>query len=346
MSSTSEEAELERTSSTSDETDGDSRMRPTRLSRIMSVGSNMSVPSWAPPWPHAASRVEADSRRAPGEGGGAIAGTPVGWAGWLARELCSEAERARAAKEWRCCSRLPASASSERLAPEEALRRRDRRLETDEDEARPESEVEERLGGSASPASAAAAVLIGALTRTEAVNASFSIGQSSQAVPGGLGAAASGDIHWDDEFLRLRGPEVYRRPLSGVSVERAVEWLRLWARDFLKDGQRLTTPVEIENVADGVTLRFLQPGGVGYDLDFDKEETTEERFAASKAASREGRAKSRGSPDGALLVVAEAQPYPRVRVARAEMGEGVVPKEMSELAVLERLERGLRGLDG
>ena len=195
------------------------------------------------------------------------------------------------------------------------------------------------------PASAVASVLVEALTRAEAVNASFSLGPFTPPPPSGEPASASADVHWQDEFLRLCGPEIYRRPLSGVSVERAKEWLRLWARDFLKDGQRLTTPVEIENVADGVMLRFLQPGGVGYDLDFDRVETSEERFVASKAASREGRAKSRGSPDGALLVVAEGQPYARVRVARAEMAEGVVPKEMSEQEVLERLERGLRGLE-
>ena len=95
----------------------------------------------------------------------------------------------------------------------------------------------------------------------------------------------------------------------------------------------------------GVVLRFLLPGGVGYDLDFDKEETAEDRYAASKAASSDARAKSRGKADGALVVVAEALPSPRVRVARAEMGEGVLVKEMSETAVLERLERGLSALD-
>ena len=42
--------------------------------------------------------------------------------------------------------------------------------------------------------------------------------------------------------------------------------MRLRAREFLKDGMRLTTLVEIENVRTGVVLRFLLPGGVGYDL--------------------------------------------------------------------------------
>ena len=43
--------------------------------------------------------------------------------------------------------------------------------------------------------------------------------------------------------------------------------------------------------------------------------------------------------------LAEAEPYVRVRVMRSEMGEGVVAKEMSEQTVLERLDKGLTGLD-
>jgi len=151
--------------------------------------------------------------------------------------------------------------------------------------------------------------------------------------------------HWDDQFLKLRGPEIYRRPISKAGVRSVEEFLQSWARDFLKEGQGLTTPVEVENVEGGVFLRFLQPGGVGYDLDADKVETADGRFAASKAASSAARAKSRGKADGALLVVAEEVPSPRVRVARAEMVEGAVVKEMSEQAVLERLERGLSALE-
>lgn len=195
-------------------------------------------------------------------------------------------------------------------------------------------------------ASAVSSVLMQSLTRPEAVNASFSAGFSTgTSLPAPIGAIADEGSHWDDEFLRLVGPEIFRRPLAKVGAEQAVEWVRLWAREFLKDGMRLTTPVEIENVRNGVVLRFLLPGGVGYDLDFDKEETAEMKYAASKAASSEARAKSRGTPDGALVVLAEAEPYVRVRVMRSEMGEGVVVKEMSEQTVLERLDKGLTGLD-
>jgi len=190
------------------------------------------------------------------------------------------------------------------------------------------------------PASAVASVLVQALTRSEMVNATLSAGALTSG-----DVAVSEESHWDDEFLKLRGPEIYRRPLKSASAEKTIKWLRDWARDFLKDGQRLTTPVEIENVPNGVTLRFLLPGGVGYDLDFDKEESADDRYVASKAASSQARAKSRGTADGALTIVAEEAPFARVRVSRAEMGEGVVVKEMSEQAVLERLDRGLNVVD-
>ena len=213
------------------------------------------------------------------------------------------------------------------------------------DDARCELAPGDALQGAVA-ASAVEAVLVQSLQRAEAVNASFSVGFASGAALAGPAASiADADVHWDDEFVRLVGPEIYRRPLARAGLDRAVEWVRLWARDFLKDGMRLTTPVELENVDGGVILRFLQPGGVGYDLDFDQEETAEMKYAAAKAASKEGRARSRGTADGALVVVAEAEPYVRVRVTRAEMGEGVVVKEMSEQTVLERLDKGLAALD-
>ena len=112
------------------------------------------------------------------------------------------------------------------------------------------------------------------------------------------------------------------------------------ARGFLKEGQRLTTPVQIEDVEGGVLIRFLYKGGTGYS-DYDKPETVDDRYAASRAASTEGRAKAKAKGDGALLLVAEATPSPRVRVARAEMEAGVVVKAASEATVLEKLRKAL-----
>ena len=99
-------------------------------------------------------------------------------------------------------------------------------------------------------ATAVSTALVQALLRPEAVNATFSAGPAS-----GGGAAAD----WDDEFVKLVGPEIYRRPFkSAVSADSALLWLREWAREFTRPGSGLTTPVIVVDVRGGVLIRFLQ----------------------------------------------------------------------------------------
>jgi len=193
------------------------------------------------------------------------------------------------------------------------------------------------LGGEV-PISTTAAVLASSLRRAETINATFSLGAAS-AGGGGL-AAVSDAAYWDDQFLKLAGPEVYRRPLDGLGVDETVTWLREWARRFLRPGQQLTTPVAVEDARGGVLLRFLTRA-TGY-ADFDVSESKEEKWANAKPGVAESKA---GKPDGALLLIAESEPSARVRVVRAEMEEGVVVKEMSEEAVLRRLDKDLTELD-
>jgi hypothetical protein len=184
----------------------------------------------------------------------------------------------------------------------------------------------------------AAAVLSQVLGRPESVNATFSLGAAPPAAAGGGISSLVGDAaFWDDQWLKLVGPEVYRRPLSALSPAETVTWLREWARLFLRPGQQLTTPVAVQDVDDGVLLRFLTRAS-GY-ADFDAEESNDvgSWAAAAKTAA--------GKPDGALLLVAEARPTPRVRVTRAEMEEGVLVKEMSETAVLQKLDRDIAALE-
>ena len=199
----------------------------------------------------------------------------------------------------------------------------------------------DKLGGELT-SSTAAQVLAASLQRVEAVNATFSLGAPETA---GAGAAADGiasdAAHWDDEFLKLLGPEIYRKPLGTIPADEAATFLRDFARRFLRPGQQLTTPVAVQDVDGGVLLRFLTRA-TGY-ADFDAEETADEKWAMAKPGAAEFKA---GNPDGALLLIAEEFPSPRVRVTRSEMDkEGVVVKEMSENTVLERLERDLVALE-
>lgn len=192
-------------------------------------------------------------------------------------------------------------------------------------------------------ASAAAQLVVASLSRNEAVNASFSIGPlvgGDDTIPAPGTAISTDAEYWQDQWLKLVGPEVYRRPLTALPAADAALWLREWARRFLRPGQQLTTPIAVEDVEDGVLLRFLTRS-TGY-ADFDAEESADDKWAAAKVGAADLKA---GEPDGALLLVAEARPSPRVRVTRAEMQESTVVKEMSEEAVLTRLERDLAALE-
>lgn len=198
---------------------------------------------------------------------------------------------------------------------------------------RTELQPGDALGGEVS-VQAAAAVVSSSLMRTEAVNASLSVGPLTAATEGPVMDDAS---FWDDQWLKLVGPELYRRPLGDLPPGEMIGWLQTWARSFLRPGQQLTTPVAVQDVDDGVKLRFLTRAS-GY-ADFDVEESSDGAWAdAAKIA--EG-----GEPDGALLLLAEARPTPRVRVTRTEMGEGVVVKEMSEEAVIAKLGRDISALE-
>jgi hypothetical protein len=201
--------------------------------------------------------------------------------------------------------------------------------------SRAELAAGDALGGELS-LSTAAAVAVETLRRPESINASFSLGAPAS---GAAGLPADTE-HWDDQFLKLVGPEIYRRPLDCLPPEETTDWLREWARRFLRPDAQLTTPVAVQDVDDGVLLRFLTRA-TGY-ADFDKVETADEKWAATKPGAMEAKA---GKPDGALLLTAESLPAPRVRVTRAEMADGVLVKEMSERAVIERLDKDLADLE-
>jgi len=182
-------------------------------------------------------------------------------------------------------------------------------------------------------AAAVASLLAQSFGRSEVVNATFSAGPPPRASEAFAG--------WEDEFTKLEGPEVLRFAFGcAIAHGSVVGWLRTWARDLLTPGltSGLTSPIEIVDVPDGALVRFVKQGGGGAYADRDAAEAESDRWETPK-----------GKSDGALLLVAEAQAKnpesARVRVRRAEMGDGAVPKPMSEAAVLEKLSRDLRLLD-
>ena len=226
----------------------------------------------------------------------------------------------------------PASAAArpQRQALEAVLR--------DQAEARGRIAAGDALSGVVGAALAARAARE-ALRRPEAEGARFSLGTGGDGVGGG----------WDDEFLKLVGPEIARFGAAAVPVA----WVRDWARALQSspDGQGgallsrfvvldLPTAASLAaakrgdgaSLPSGVRIRFLASGVEYVD---EKEEL-----------------RVKGDFDGAIDVYVEAG---RVRMVRAEM-EGVwrrgtdgsrrqvapLVKVSSEARLLKKLEVDLR----
>ena len=232
----------------------------------------------------------------------------------------------------------PASAAArpQRQALEAVLR--------DQAEARGRIAAGDALSGVVGAALAARAARE-ALRRPEAEGARFSLGTGGDG--GGDGDGVGGG--WDDEFLKLVGPEIARFGAAAVPVA----WVRDWARALQSspDGQGgallsrfvvldLPTAASLAaakrgdgaSLPSGVRIRFLASGVEYVD---EKEEL-----------------RVKGDFDGAIDVYVEAG---RVRMVRAEM-EGVwrrgtdgsrrqvapLVKVSSEARLLKKLEVDLR----
>ena len=77
------------------------------------------------------------------------------------------------------------------------------------------------------------------------------------------GSSAATDQQWQDEFLKLDGPELDRVPLSFASTTQVVLRMGRIAMDLQKEGSGLITPIEVERFSDGVRLLF-RPKPSGY----------------------------------------------------------------------------------
>eukprot|EP00965_Chrysotila_dentata_P075838 2505470-Pleurochrysis_carterae.AAC.1 len=71
----------------------------------------------------------------------------------------------------------------------------------------------------------------------QAINATLSLASA----PAELLAISDDDDVWDDQFLKLIGPELFRKRVRTPAAQLA-NWLREWALEFLKPGKKLTTP--------------------------------------------------------------------------------------------------------
>ena len=242
-----------------------------------------------------------------------------------------------------------ASSTSADFAPASvAARPRRQALEAvlrDQAEARGRIAAGDALSGVVG-AALAARLAREALRRPEAEGARFSLGAG-----GGDGSGSDGDsCGWDDEFLKLVGPEIARFGAPGVPTA----WVRDWARALQSspDGQEgaLLSRFVVLDLPTAASLAAAKRGG-GASLP----SGVRIRFLASgvEYVDEKEELRVKGDFDGAIDVYVEAG---RVRMVRAEM-EGVwrrgtdgsrrqvapLVKVSSEARLLQKLENDLRG---
>uniref|UniRef100_A0A7S0MNM1 NAD(P)-binding domain-containing protein n=1 Tax=Cryptomonas curvata TaxID=233186 RepID=A0A7S0MNM1_9CRYP len=153
------------------------------------------------------------------------------------------------------------------------------------------------------------------------------------------GPAATQD-QWDDEFLKLDGPEIWRWPLGPVPAAACRDWLQeSWAPRWIKKGNGLTTPVSLTVTPLGVQLVFKPPqsGFVSFKEERDRERARDRGDEPPPGAAPPAGPAGLRQLEGGVEVVVEERPAGRVRVLRCAMGEETVVKETSERILLDSL---------
>lgn len=215
---------------------------------------------------------------------------------------------------------------------------------------RPELASGDALGGTVNFRTAAY-VLLQALSRPEVIDAKFSLGwdlkfpdEVKKRKPN-----VSYNMYWDDQFLKLVGPEIWRRPIDygRHPIAEVHTWLRTWGRSLEAiSKEKLKSPISVQEMDDGVLVRFLSWGWTGDDSEKKDEgyKSDRDEEVESRAKEDEWKYKSRkgGMPEGALLIIAEREPTRRIRVVRTEMGEGSLLHKTSETVLLRELDKDLK----
>ena len=178
------------------------------------------------------------------------------------------------------------------------------------------------------------------------------------------------DLEWDDEFLRIEGPELERIPLRFASEMQIVIKVGRIAKQLLEPKSGLITPIEVQRFANGARILF-KPRENGY-LSSKEEKLREGAAAEVAAAAAAAASKSRYvSPEmeeklsasvpektpssatpkkkmaleGGLEIIVDSLPYRRVRIRRCNMGPQTIVKEESEALILKALLRGVAAIE-
>eukprot|EP00978_Attheya_sp_CCMP212_P035371 scaffold153640_cov52-Attheya_sp.AAC.1 len=179
---------------------------------------------------------------------------------------------------------------------------------------------------------------------------------------------------WDDLFLRLDGPELFRTTVNvnmnvnaddsltmkNNEFDRLSEYMMEWAELTFRQRKSLTTPVDVvpsqrgpdpefEGVVErsGVRILFRSTKTGNAYQSFDEERTMESSSTSTtrSTTSTSGKESTRKTPkrEGGVEVLMEqtTDGTLRVRARRCAMKDDTVIKEISEATILKRLEEAL-----
>jgi len=169
---------------------------------------------------------------------------------------------------------------------------------------------------------------------------------------------------WDDIFIRLDGPELYRIEINKAGVvdsnyKLLCEYLYGWAKLFEEeDGKKmgLSTPVTVtksESTPWSVKIDFKATRtGASYksskeekDLEMERKKYIKPSNDQKKSSDEEGEEKKpmkKDAKEGGVEVLVELEPVLRVRAKRCNMGYETIVKEMSEEIILKKLRDAIK----
>jgi hypothetical protein len=169
-------------------------------------------------------------------------------------------------------------------------------------------------------------------------------------VGGSAGMPASQD-EWDEAFVAMAGPEVWRQELTGTTPDqlgRLIEYLHEWA-NLPESSGALTTPIRVvtngptaptAGVAEQSVMQFLfLPTATGSRYVSRDEERTREQENRSGGASLPKASKATKEGGLEFLIEVTHDDKVRVRARRCNYAPGVILKEMTEETMLARLKK-------
>ena len=171
---------------------------------------------------------------------------------------------------------------------------------------------------------------------------------------GGSNGLPSTQEEWDEVFVSLAGPEIYRKELSGTSVDefdRFIEYMHEWG-NLPESSKALTTPIRVvtngptsptAGVVEQSVMQFLYlptKTGSRY-LSKSEERTLERDGSGGKSNKQNSLAAALTAKEGGVDIVMELtrDNKVRVRARRSNYAPNVIIKEITEETLLSRLKK-------